>query len=754
MHHRLTLSLVLGLLAISAGAASAQVPALIDAPLPPEAPATISRDAQGRATIRAVRTPAPIKVDGRLDEDIYAVVPPAGGFIQQTPNPGEPATEPTEFWVLFDDDNIYISMRLFETHPERRVATERRRDSPGLTNDDNVMLVLDTFYDRRNAFNFQVNGVGGFRDLLVTDGVSNSAWNTVWNVRVADAPGGQTFEMVIPFRSLRYKGGGPQVWGFNARRTTKWKNETSYINPNPAAFGLPGLNRLFTAASLVGIETPSRSMNLELKPYGIAALTTDRTATVPVTNRGRATGGIDVKYGLTRGLTGDVTVNTDFAQVEEDVQQVNLTRFSLFFPEKRDFFLEGLGNFSFAGQGGSDTLSSTSDVPTVFFSRTIGLARGQAVPVRLGGRITGRARGFEIGLLNIQTAGKPELNAPPTNFSAARVRRNFLKRSNVGMIATLRDPSGTAPRNVAVGADVNMRFYNFLETSAYAAKASSAGSRDRDDLSYRGAVSWGADQYGIGIEYLKIGSGFSPEMGFVRRVDYRNTTGNARYSPRLRGNRTIRQLFVSGNLEYVQDSSRTRLMNRDQTAAFAVEWHNSDRLTLTYLDQYEFLPGAFRIAGSVIVPPGGYDYASTIVSYALGQQRMMSGTLSASRGSFYGGTRATGGYSGRIGISPRLIVEPGVTVNRVTLPFGRFSANILSTRVVLTPTPRMQAASLIQYNPTSHTLTASARLRWEYTPGSEFFVVFTDGRNTAPVPGTSGLVNRSFATKITRLLRF
>ena len=195
-------------------------------------------------------------------------------------------------------------------------------------------------------------------------------------------------------------------------------------------------------------------------------------------------------------------------------------------------------------------------------------------------------------------------------------------------------------------------------------------------------------------------------------------------------------------------------MNRDQTAAFAVEWHNSDRLTIAYLDQHEFLPAAFRIATGVIVPAGGYDYASTSVSYALGQQRMVSGTLSGSRGSFYGGTRTTGGYSGRVGISPRLIVEPGVTLNRISLPFGRFSANILSTRVVLTPTPRMQAASLIQYNPTAHTLTASARLRWEYTPGSEFFVVFTDGRNTAPVEGTPGLVNRSVAVKLTRLLRF
>src|SRR5262249_29429137 len=207
----------------------------------------------------------------------------------------------------------------------------------------------DTFYDRRNAFSFEVNAVGGFKDQLIVDALANTAWNTVWDVKVADAPGGQSFEMVIPFKSLRYGGAGPQVWGFNVRRMTRWKYETSYLNPVPVSYGLNAVNVLSTAATIVGIETPPRSMNLELKPYAISSLTTDGAAAVPTSNQGSATAGIDFKYGLTRSLTADVTVNTDFAQVEEDVQQVNLTRFSLFFPEKRDFFLEGLGNFGFGG---------------------------------------------------------------------------------------------------------------------------------------------------------------------------------------------------------------------------------------------------------------------------------------------------------------------------------------------------------------------------------------------------------------------
>ncbi len=747
------LARVVGALLLSQSPAFAQLPALLDAPPAPQAPATIARDAQGRATIRAIRLPAPLKVDGRLDEEIYKTVPPGDGFIQQTPKPGAPATEQTRFWVFFDDRNVYVSMLLIETHPERRVATERRRDNQGMTNDDNVMLVLDTFYDRRNAFNFQVNGVGGLRDQIITDGSANGAWNTVWDVKVADAPGGQAFEMVIPFKSLRYRSSGPQVWGFNARRIVKWKNEMSFINPNPVAFGGPGINRLFTAASLVGIETPSRSKNLEVKPYGITTLTTDRTAALPFSNRGKANAGLDFKYGLTRGLTSDVTVNTDFAQVEEDVQQVNLTRFSLFFPEKRDFFLEGLGQFSFAGQGGGDRLDGTSDTPTLFFSRSIGLSGGQMVPVRIGGRVTGRARGFEIGLLNIQTSEKTDVAAPSTNFSAARVRRNILQRSNVGVIATLRDPS-TGNRNTALGADSNLRYGDYLETNLYVARAATDGVRAEDALSYRTRVAWSPDQYGFSLEHLKVGRDFRPEMGFVRRTDFRNTIANARLSPRLRKSKTLRQISLSTNLEYIQDSAATQLMNRDLQQNFSIEWHNSDKLTLTYLDQFERLPGNFRIASGVTVPAGTYNYRSFGGSFALGQQRFASGTVSASRGSFYNGTRTAGGYTGRLSFSSRFVMEPGISLNRVELPYGSFSANLFNTRIVVTPTPRMQLASLVQFNPSAKTSTASVRLRWEYTPGSELFVVYTDGRNLEPLPNASGLMNRSFAVKATRLLRF
>ncbi len=732
----------------------AQQPAavFVDAPPAPVAPATIARDDKRRATVRAVRISAPLKLDGRLEEEFYQTITPVGDFIQQTPVPNAPATEKTDVWILYDDTNLYISMMLHETEPGRRIGNEMRRDAQGLTNDDNIMLVLDTFYDRRNAFNFQVSSTGGMRDQLITDTLANGSWNTIWRVKVADAEGGQSFEMAIPFKSLRYPGSGPQVWGFNARRTTKWKNELSYLNPNPVAYGPQGINILATAATLVGVETPARTMNLELKPYGLASVTTDRTAAVPFDNDAKVNGGFDFKYGLTRGLTTDFTVNTDFAQVEEDVQQVNLTRFSLFFPEKRDFFLEGLGNFGFAGQGTGSQSDGASDVPTLFFSRRIGLSNGQVIPVRAGGRMTGRARGFEMGFLNIQTAEKLGAGAPSTNFTAGRVRRQILRRSNIGVITTLRDPDATGDRNVAVGADANLRFYQNIESNFYYAQTSTTG-REGDDNSYRARFAYVPDRYGFDVEHLKVGSNFNPEVGFVRRADMRTTSLQARYSPRFRGRKHLRRMSWVANYDHITNSEASRLENRNVQGDYTIEFHNSDSVTMTYVNQHELLPANFRISPGVIVPGGEYDYQTVRASYTLGNQRWVSGTVSGSTGQLYGGTRTTASYNGRLSFSSHFVMEPSISINKVELPYGDFSANLLSTRIIFTPGQRTQLASLLQWNQTADTLTSSVRLRWEYTPGSELFVVFTDGRNT-PESLAPGLLNRSFAVKLTRLLRF
>ncbi len=716
----------------------------IDGPAAPTGPDVIHREG-AKATMRAFRIDRPLDVDGRLDDHIYETLAPAGNFIQQLPKENTPATEPTEVWVMFDDRNLYIAIRCYDSRPEREVATELRRDHNNILQGDNVTVVLDTFYDRRNAYFFQTNPIAALRDQLLSNGQPNVNWNTVWDVRAGHFDKGWTIEMAIPFKSLRYRGSGPQVWGINFRRIVKWRNEVSLLTGLPASFGQAGVYQMGSAGTLVGLETPPAAMNLDLKPYALSSLLTDRVISQPYSNKGELNAGLDLKYALTSSLAADVTLNTDFAQVEEDLQQVNLTRFSLQFPEKRDFFLEGQGTFTF-GRGGGD-------IPTVFFSRRIGLNNGLSVPVIAGGRVTGKAGKFDVGALNIQTAEKAEARAVSTNFTALRVKRDILRRSFIGLIATQRSPTTTGTgKNYAVGADMDFRLSDEVTALGYYALTRSDNSSG-DESSYRGSFAYSADRYGFDVEHLKVGDNFNPAVGFVRRPDLRRSSGGARFSPRLRSSKLVRRLSFVGSLDYLTDAKTTVLENRSLAGNFDMEFHSSDAAGANYNRDYERLPARFTISPGVVVPAGSYLAETVSGSYTLGLQRPVSGTVSGGRGSFYGGTRTQASYSGRLGVN-RFSVEPSISLNWVNLPFGDFTARLFSTRFILTPSPLMSLAGLLQVNPSNHTMSASARLRWEYNPGSELFVVYSDGRSTGLTSDAGwSLLNRSVVVKVTRLMR-
>src|SRR5436190_5432681 len=363
--------------------------------VPPQEP-------KAERTVTAARISGPVKIDGKFDDEVYQRLEPITGLIQQDPREGQPASEDTDFWVMFDDKNIYFAAKCYDTHPEREVATELRRDSNNIFQNDSVAIVIDTFHDSRNGFKFQTNSLGAIQESAVVDEINNDTWNTVWDVRSARYDWGWGFEMSVPFKSLRYPGAGPQTWGINMRRVIKWKNEISYLIPMQRSWGGNALYHMGFTATLLGIETPAQSMNLEVKPYVVSSLTTDHTGTKPFDNKSESNSGFDFKYGLTRGLILDTTYRTDFAQVEEDQQQVNLTRYSLFFPEKRDFFLEGQAIFAFGGTNFGQN-ANPGEVPVLFFSRRIGLNNGLAVPVDAGARVAGKAGKYQIGMLNIQT---------------------------------------------------------------------------------------------------------------------------------------------------------------------------------------------------------------------------------------------------------------------------------------------------------------------------------------------------------------
>ena len=559
-------------------------------------------------------------------------------------------------------------------------------------------------------------------------------------------------EAAIPFRSLRYRPGQEQIWGFNVLRNNRWKNEITFLTPIPPVKG-PGLGIMMmsAAATVYGLEAPAGSRNLELKPFAITDLTSDRTATPPVSNDLTGDLGLDVKYGITRNLVADLTVNTDFAQVEADEQQVNLTRFSLFFPEKREFFLENQGTFAFGGAG-ANLFSGDPNTPILFYSRRIGLDQGREVPLDVGGRLTGRVGAFSVGVLNIRTGDEPVSGARPTNFSVVRVKRDLLRRSSIGAIFTRRSRAiQGAGSNESYGLDGTFAFYDNVLVNTYWAKTRTRGFED--DVSYRAQFDYAADRYGLQVERLVVGTDFNPEVGFLRRDDFERSFGSVRFSPRPRSIAAIRKVSYSARLDYITDRAGV-LETREAQGRFGIEFESSDNVDVTHTRSYELLTEPFPIAPDVTIPIGGYNFQNMRASVRFGQQRRISGALSAQHGGFLSGDRTSVGFrSGRVEITPQLSVEPGVSVNWIDLPEGRFSTRLVTARTTYTVTPLMFVSALVQVNSSNDSLGANIRIRWEYQPGSELFAVYNEQRDTLD-PGFPALANRAFIVKINRLFNF
>jgi hypothetical protein len=731
----------------------------ITGPPPPVPPAVQTRDLQGGSTIRAIRLTQPLRLDGRLDEEVYETVEPIGGFLQLEPLEGQPASEKTDIWITFDDNNVYVTVRCWDSTPESNwIVTEMRRDSLTIGVNENVAFLFDTFYDKRNAVEFEINPVGGVYDSQSINGRFNADWNPIWSRQTGRFEGGWTAEMAIPFKTLRYRTGAGQVWGFNMRRTIRHKNEETFLTRVPRRGGANArgsISQVANGATLVGIDAPPASKNLELKPYALSSVSTDRLARPVVSGDLDGNAGFDVKYGITPNLTADFTYRTDFAQVEVDTQQVNLTRFSLFFPEKREFFLEGQGIFDFGGQGAvaSGGQGAAGLTPLMFFSRRIGLNNGRAIPIEAGGRITGKVGKYSIGILNVLAGDEDRGATPQTNFSVVRFRRDILRRSAVGVMYTNRSVSalGTGSSQT-YGADVSLGFYNNLNFNAYLAKSENPGVRG-DDMSSRAQMVYNGGTFGAELDHLRIGDNFNPDLGFMRRDDVVRSFGSGRYSPRLTSIRHVRRFTTDASFEYITDGNG-RLETREGGAGFGLEFDNNDTFNLAYNNYYELLDAPFNIATGVRLPVGAYNFQDGQVSYTLQNTHQLSGTVSLARGSFYNGDKTTLGLSGgRLKVTPRIALEPGASINWVTLEQGEFTSSTVSTRLTYTFTPLMFFSGFVQHNSSNNTVSTNFRFRWEYFPGSEFFVVYTDERDTLR-PGYPDLRNRAFVVKVNRLVRF
>ena len=743
--------------------------ATIDGPPPPTGPAVVTRDEQGRATVRAIKLNEGIQLDGQLDETLYHTVPAITDFVQQVPVEGAPATEKTAAWIMFDDTNVYVSARVWDSAPESGwIANEMRRDTNQLRQNDTFTVFFDTFYDRRNGFNFYTNPLGARADQQFTnEGNPNGDWNPVWDVRTGRFDGGWTVEMEIPFKSLRYRSGSPQLWGVQLRRAIRRKNEWVYLTRLPISSGgmggAAGIFRVSAAGTLVGIEPPSASRNIEIKPYAIGGLTTDVNASPPQTGRRDGDFGLDVKVGITRNLTADFTLNTDFAQVEVDEQQVNLTRFSLFFPEKREFFLEGRGIFDFArggigtGFGGGGGFFGSGNAPTLFYSRRIGLQDGAVVPILGGGRVTGKLGPFDVGALSIQTDAEQISGAEPTNFTVVRVKRDILRRSAIGGIFTNRSVSLAGDgASQAYGIDGTFAFYDNIQMLSYYARTDTPGVSDKTS-SYQAKVDYTADRYGLVVDHLLVEDNFVPEIGLLRRDNFRRTFVQGRFSPRPQSLDTIRQFRFEGSIDYILLADSNLLETRQQQFRFQTELENSDHFSLTVSDNYELLLAPFTPGPGVTIPVGQHTFNDVEVSYAFGQQRRINGEVLLQRGDYFTGDITTLGLGqGRIGVTQRLSIEPSIAFNWIDTPQGSFRTDLAVTRVNYAFNPRMFLSGLVQYNSAFNTISTNLRLRWEYSPGSELFVVYTEDRDSTPLrpDRVSELRNRGFVIKFNRLFRF
>jgi hypothetical protein len=710
-------------------------------------------------TARAVRLPdgAAPAIDGALNDQVWQLAPGFGDFIQREPEVGARSTERTEFRVLYDDRRLYFAIWAYEPDAGGIVASEMLRDS-GLRKGDAVRIVLDTFHDHRNAFYFSTNPLGAQKDGYATEnGLMNWEWNAVWDVKVTRDDKGWYSEFAIPLSQIRFEAGqGEQVWGFNVGRVIVHKREETHFVPYPREWSGPGIYRISGAGLLTGLHGIAPRKRLELIPFVSPQVSRDFDARSPTDwKRGY---GMDLRLGLTSTLNADLTYRTDFAQVEADQEVVNLTRFGLFFPEKRQFFTEGAGVFGFGrtnDEGGTGQRSASPGLLSLFYSRTIGLsADGREVPLLGGGRLVGNVGPYTVGLMNITTdetdylAGGRPVHIPRANFTVGRLKRNVLRSSSIGAIVLNREGEvGANPYNRALGFDGVFSLTNSLKVVSLLAKTFSPESRGRDMAGVLN-VDWTTDRYYAQANYSDIQENFNAEMGFIPRRDVRHSTLGAGWTPRPRWP-GVRQLSFAGTTDYFEDH-RGRPQTRTNELSFGVTRNDRSSLRLGLVSDYDLLPEPFRI-GPTVLPMSGYSWDTFTAAVSSDDSRRVYGGGGVDLGSYYSGDKRT--YRANVNFLPKetLLVENNYTRNEISLPGApRYVTNVLNTRVSYSLSPTLFVKAFVQYNDDRKLANLNLLLWSIYRPGSDLYVVYNQGWETGLAgPAALRTRNRMFAVKLT-----
>jgi hypothetical protein len=659
----------------------------------------------------AAQAGGPVRLDGRLDDAAWSGASPIGPLTQSEPDEGAPPTERTEVRVLYDESHLYFGIRCFDREPSGIAATKMGRDAE-LGGDDHVLVVLDTFADRRNGFFFGVTPRGARAEGQIANNSEslNFDWDGIWDAAARVDAEGWTAELAIPFKTLRFKA-DLAAWGLNVQRYVARRQETDrWVAPRRDVW----ISNLTEAGRLEGLDGARQGKGLDVRPY-LSGGETD--------GDGEAKAGGDVFLNVTPNLTASLTVNTDFAETEADDRQVNLTRFPLFYPEKRSFFLEGAGIYEVAGLG-----SQNSDL-VPFYSRRIGLYQGQEVPILAGLKLSGRVGRWNVGGLDVETGRLDDLGLGRQNLLSARASRNLLRQSFVGALVTHGNPSG-AGENTLVGVDARLATSTFrggenLSLDLYAFGTDDAAS-GRKGYAWGGKIDYPNDLWDVALSYKEIDDAFRPALGFVRRTGIRKTNAKADFMPRP-GRLGVRQLFFEASLQYVTDQRGRTLDWMFMGTPFSVQTESGEELQLEWVPQFERLDEPFEIQPGIVIPAGDYRYTAWIAQVETASRRRWVAEVEARWGSFYDGDLTRVEASLVLKPSPYVLLAAGGEWSRGSLPAGDFTAKVLQARLELSASPNLGWSNLVQYDSDSRELGFQSRLRWRLRPGSDLFVVLNRG---------------------------
>ena len=678
-----------------------------------------------------------IAVDGRLDEPAWRTAPSIGALTQREPNTGGRPSERTDVALLRDPDFLYIGVMAYDSELDGVVGTNMSRDAE-LRSEDRIEILLDTYGDRRNAFYFATNPAGALVDGLVfANGQSDMNWDAVWHVRTRRTPEGWSAEFAIPFKSLSFPS-GRSVWGFNVSRTIQRKVEEDRWS---GARLETQFFQISEAGQITNLQDLTQGIGLDVRPF-----TAGRWRHVDQTGDNTVSGkpGVDLFYNFMPSLKLSGTVNTDFGETEVDARQINLSRYSLFFPEKRSFFLENAGVFNFSntsvGEPFWQSPLRTEVIP--FFSRTIGLLSGEEVPIDFGVKLTGTVGQTELGVLDVATRDVSDVSAK--NFFVGRVKRNLLGQSYVGAILTHGNP-GSAASGSTFGADVRLATSNFLGRSknlvfnAYGLRSLNEGDPGRD-LSYGASLEYPNDVVQLEFKWRDVQENFRPTLGFVSRRNVRVWRAGAMYNPRPESFLGLQQMFHAVFYNHVRrlDSGRTESWNL--LFIFPLDWHfrSGDALHSLFSPdiQFERLFEPFEISPGVVLPVDEYRFTRWRISAATAGRRRVQARLVWRFGDFWSGSAEELETMLTFKMPPWFTTSLSANQTFARLTEGDFVVRILSSMIDFAASPFLTFSNLIQYDNRSRNLGWQGRVRWILEPGNDLFLVVnrgwirsTDGRD-------------------------